>query len=281
MKLSIVTITYNNLEGFKKTAASVLSQNYCDYEWIVIDGGSTDGTREYVASLERQPDYWCSEKDNGVYNAQNKGIAHARGEFVCCMNAGDTFHESVTLENVFKENIVADVIYGDWVNVMNGKHILLNAPKKITSFFFYHGNICHQAMFVRTGLMQKYPFDENFKVYADWKAWRNLIKREYRFEYVPVVVCDFEADNGLSAQIGNALKKEYRMLEEDTPADVLKDIVAIQRVKIMQMIRSQSTDIPSAKELRWEYKARKRLRGVRLLVFLLIVSILLNLFLLL
>lgn len=96
MKLSIVTISYNNFYGLKSTAASVFSQTWKDFEWIVIDGGSTDGTKEYIESLERKPDFWCSEKDAGIYDAQNKGIRIAKGEYICCMNSGDTFCDKKT-----------------------------------------------------------------------------------------------------------------------------------------------------------------------------------------
>ena len=114
MKLSIVTISYNNILGLKRTTENIVSQTWNDYEWIVIDGGSTDGTKEYLASLEKQPDYWCSESDKGIYDAQNKGIRISKGEYVCCMNAGDTFCNNDTLQKVFANTPKADVVYGDW-----------------------------------------------------------------------------------------------------------------------------------------------------------------------
>ena len=89
MKFSIVTINYNNLAGLKKTRESIISQTCKNYEWIVIDGGSTDGAKEFLQEHSNEMSYWCSEKDKGVYNAQNKGIALAKGDYMICMNSGD------------------------------------------------------------------------------------------------------------------------------------------------------------------------------------------------
>ena len=98
MKLSIVTISYNNFYGLKSTAASVFSQTWKDFEWIVIDGGSTDGTKEYIESLERKPDFWCSEKKMQEYMMlKTKELEYlGGGEYVCCMNSGDTFCDEKT-----------------------------------------------------------------------------------------------------------------------------------------------------------------------------------------
>ena len=91
MKVSIITISYNNLEGLKDTYRSIRQQTFRDFEWIVVDGGSTDGTRDFLEEHDDELAWWCCEKDKGVYNAQNKGTAHARGEFCIYMNTGDSF----------------------------------------------------------------------------------------------------------------------------------------------------------------------------------------------
>ena len=91
MKLSIITVNLNNLEGLKKTYESVVSQTFTDYEWLVIDGGSTDGSREFIEQHQDKFAYWCSEPDKGIYNAMNKGIVRAKGEYLNFMNSGDYF----------------------------------------------------------------------------------------------------------------------------------------------------------------------------------------------
>lgn len=224
MKLSIVTISYNNLEGLKKTTESVFSQTWNDFEWIVIDGGSTDGTKEYLSSLNPQPNYWCCEKDNGIYDAQNKGIMLSKGEYVCCMNSGDTFSDALTLENVFKNNIEADIVYGDWKRISVKGNEIVYSPKEMPKFFFFYDNICHQAMFVKTKLLQESPFDLSYKVYADWAKWRQLMYAGCDFQYVPVTICDFEADSGIS-QVNNSLcETEYNRLQSAMPVEVFRYI---------------------------------------------------------
>ena len=91
MKLSIITVNLNNLEGLKKTYESVVCQTFTDYEWLVIDGGSTDGSREFIEEHQDKFAYWCSEPDKGIYNAMNKGIVRAKGEYLNFMNSGDYF----------------------------------------------------------------------------------------------------------------------------------------------------------------------------------------------
>ena len=99
MKLSIITINYNHKEGLLKTIKSVVNQTYHDIEYIVIDGGSTDGSKEYIESKQEYINQWVSEKDHGVYNAMNKAIRMAQGEYCIFMNSGDHFFSSQSLES--------------------------------------------------------------------------------------------------------------------------------------------------------------------------------------
>ena len=112
MKLSIITVNLNNLEGLKKTYESVVCQTFTDYEWIVIDGGSTDGSREFIEQHQDKFAYWCSEPDKGIYNAMNKGIMRAKGEYLNFMNSGDCFACKETLAGVFNKPRKEDILYG-------------------------------------------------------------------------------------------------------------------------------------------------------------------------
>ena len=102
MTLSIITINYNNKNGLRMTAESIFQQSWQDYEWIVVDGGSIDGSAQYISSVSNETSWWCSEKDTGVYNAMNKGIAHAQGEYLLILDsdiiAPDTYLEEVRNE---------------------------------------------------------------------------------------------------------------------------------------------------------------------------------------
>ena len=120
MKLSIITVNYNNRDGLQKTIDSVICQTFKDYEWIIIDGGSTDGSRELIEQYQDHFAYWCSEPDKGVYNAMNKGIAKAKGEYVNFMNSGDCFADANVLERLFADGYDEDIIAG-LVQLSNGK----------------------------------------------------------------------------------------------------------------------------------------------------------------
>lgn len=150
LKLSVITITYNDVEGFRRTVESVESQTWRGFEWIVIDGGSSDGTKVYLESLNPQPDYWVSEPDRGVYDAMNKGIAQAKGEYLLFMNGGDSFCNERVLEEVFNGFPDGDIVYGDAI------YHFRDGVKKVCHpdvFNLYHLWItyatCHQPAFVR------------------------------------------------------------------------------------------------------------------------------------
>ena len=153
MKLTVLTINYNNKEGLIKTFESVRAQTWKDFEFIVIDGGSTDGGKELIEQND-QINYWVSEKDSGVYNAMNKGIKKAKGDYIIFMNSGDFFYDEYVLEKVrdeFDSNI--DILYGDSVFFNDkGYRKVIKAPNKLTFGFFYDGGLNHQAVFIKKPL---------------------------------------------------------------------------------------------------------------------------------
>ena len=101
MILSIITVSFNNLDGLTKTTNSIIEQTFRDFEWIVIDGGSSDGSKEYLIKNSKYISYWCSEPDNGIYNAMNKGIMKAKGNYLLFMNSGDFLFNKHVLKKVF------------------------------------------------------------------------------------------------------------------------------------------------------------------------------------
>lgn len=192
MKVSIITIAYNNLEGLKKTYDSIRRQTFDDYEWLVIDGGSTDGTKQFLVEHDSELAWWCSEPDRGVYNAQNKGTAHAKGEYSIYMNSGDSFFADDVLEKIFEKGIDADVIYGNWMLVFeDGQTKLGIAPEAADLAYFFDDNMCHQSMLIRTEAVRSRPYDESFRIYADWDEWLALLMQGKRFERIKMTVCNF------------------------------------------------------------------------------------------
>lgn len=127
MTLSIITVNLNNLEGLKRTYDSVVSQTFTDYEWLVIDGGSTDGSREFIEQHQDKFAYWCSEPDKGIFNAMNKGIVRAKGEYLNFMNSGDCFACEETVAEVFGKTGL--LIYCMDIHFMEAEteHVVLHA----------------------------------------------------------------------------------------------------------------------------------------------------------
>jgi glycosyltransferase involved in cell wall biosynthesis len=113
MKLSVITINYNNCDGLRKTIESVVSQTFTDFEYIIIDGGSTDGSVDVIKEYAGRIDYWVSERDRGCYHAMNKGVKVAQGEYVIFMNSGDSFYTNDVIDAFVKENPTEDVLCGD------------------------------------------------------------------------------------------------------------------------------------------------------------------------
>ncbi len=218
MKLSIITIAYNDLKGLKRTANSVRQQTFSDYEWIVIDGGSKDGTSEYLTSLEKQPDYWCSEPDTGIYAAMNKGLSHANGTWCLFLNSGDSLYEKDVLERVFSAIPDTDIVYCDAVFKGKNNSFNISYPDKLTLEFFTERSICHQATFIkRQLLLESNGYSTDYKIVSDWRAWVVWIMQGKQFVHLPIVVCLFMLDGIGSTRLQEAKEERERVFEELLP----------------------------------------------------------------
>ena len=220
MNFSIITINYNNLCGLKKTADSVLAQTYRGFEWIIIDGGSNDGSKEYIESIASIPEsnisYWCSEPDKGIYNAMNKGILHSCGDYLNFMNSGDTFYVCDTLKNVDlhigKGN--ADIYYGDSMFLEGKSKRLLRQPEQLDWYFLFISALNHQSMFIRVGILKKGGYDESYKIMADYARWLQLAAENYVFEHMDIIVCNYDT-TGISSVDMELHKKEKARAQQE------------------------------------------------------------------
>jgi len=172
MKLSIITINYNNKIDLIKTIESTLSQTWTDFEYIIIDGGSTDGSPEVIESYKSHLSYWVSEPDNGIFHAINKGIEQAKGDYLLILNAGDVLKESDILFRTFGQTDYNEgILYGNVVLESKGAIIgqkVFSQP--ITFDFFRRTSISHQGTFVKRTLHSLVGmYDENLKFSSDWK----------------------------------------------------------------------------------------------------------------
>ena len=168
-KISIITINYNDKEGLRDTINSVIDQTWQDFEFLVIDGNSTDGGKEVISEFESKIDYWVSEPDKGVYNAMNKGIRAANGDFVIFLNSGDVFHKFDVLEKVNGTiNNDYGIYYGDVIIKKPSSERHKRYPKKLSFSYFYTNALCHQTCFIKRSLFETYfYYNEDYKIYAD------------------------------------------------------------------------------------------------------------------
>ena len=205
MKLTVLTINYNNKEGLIKTFESVRAQTWKDFEFIVIDGGSNDGGKELIEQND-QINYWVSEKDSGVYNAMNKGIKKAKGDYIIFMNSGDFFYDEFVLEKIRAEfDFDIDILYGDSVFFNDqGYRKVIKAPKKLTFGFFYDGGLNHQAVFIKKSLFNDYFFyNEEYKICADWEFFIIMVcLHNVSVKHLKEIICYYDF-SGISAKVEN------------------------------------------------------------------------------
>lgn len=199
MKLSIITINYNNCKGLKRTLDSVVSQTSKDFEWIVIDGGSKDGSKELLEQYNNQITYWCSERDKGIYNAMNKGVQEATGDYCLFLNSGDNFCDSNAIERLlntpFDADIVSFDIYVDGISPLK----LKRAVDSVNAFWMYENTFYHQATWIRREVLVKCPYRENFERISDWTFFfEAIVILNCTYQHVPMVFSVFYTD-GISS----------------------------------------------------------------------------------
>lgn len=204
-KISIITVNLNNLVGLRKTAESVLSQTYKDFEFIVMDGGSKDGSKEYIEEISEHLTLWKSEPDTGIYNAMNKAIKLAKGDYTCFLNSGDIFFENRTLEE-FVKKIDGDIgiYYGDMIWNEKRRKRLIEVPTILTYPYLLSHGLNHQSCFIKRSLFDEiFYYNEDFKIIADWEFLLYAIFRKaIPTKHLGITVCIYDA-TGISSAAKN------------------------------------------------------------------------------
>lgn len=262
MKLSIITINFNNASGLRKTMESVVSQTSPNFEYIIIDGASSDGSVDVIESFSAFPTgqklnessnspslpemspiaYWISEPDNGIYNAMNKGLRKARGDYVHFLNSGDWLANEKVVENMLEAlRPDTDILVGEVIAIRPDGKVRYNKNKRYVGLStFYGGTIQHTSAYIRRSLFDTYGFyDETLKIVADWK-WYLIAAglNNARIQFTDIYVTFFDT-TGISSINPDLEKQERRqVLEELIPGPILADydryyfhMIQIQRMK--------------------------------------------------
>ncbi|MBX2842598.1 MAG: glycosyltransferase [Flammeovirgaceae bacterium] len=212
-KVTVITIVYNEVRNLEKTIKSVLSQTYSNLEYLVIDGGSTDGSIQVIKNFEDKIDFWQSESDNGVFDAMNKGIKKASGDYVNFMNAGDSFFNCNIIEDVFNLNHnSADFIYGDHEVIYD---TFKKEKKALPTYYLWkHMIFSHQSLFVKTLLLKENPFDLSFKIAADFNFIFNSFIEGKTFFNTELKIAIYAAGGKSESGVIQAYKENWKVVKK-------------------------------------------------------------------
>jgi glycosyltransferase involved in cell wall biosynthesis len=221
-KLSVITINYNNAAGLERTIESVLCQSYRSIEYIIIDGGSKDGSVDIIQKNKNKICKWVSEADAGIYNAMNKGIRMASGEYLIFLNSGDLFRDRDTLENFFQDYSNEDILYGDVILKSETREWVKTHPATLSFEFFLYDNLNHQSTLIRRTLFETVGlYNEKIKIVSDWAFFVDAICRfNASYKHVPVPI-SFFYQGGLSSNPENdelIHKEKETFLSDHYPA---------------------------------------------------------------
>lgn len=209
LKYTIISIVKNDPTGIRKTSESVLSQLFNDYEYIIIDGSSTDSTLEIIEEIQHSNYKYISEADSGIYNAMNKGLKMASGEYIIFLNAGDYFPEANTLSEIDRHYDKADILYGNLIfNKEEKLYSIRHYPEPLSTLFWLCDSIPHPGTAVRSSLLND-GFDESFKIAADYNffLWAQYqAKAIFKHTFTDQAVFDMS---------GISKAKEFEKLQED------------------------------------------------------------------
>lgn len=240
MKFSIITVNYNNKDGLRKTIQSVINQDFSDFEFIVIDGGSTDGSVNVIKEYQQQISFWVSEKDNGVYNGMNKGIKHTKGEYINFMNSGDTFYTKHTLSEVNQLLDGSDIIVGSDFNedpVTKATSITI-LPIRISMATFFVQTFPHQSSFIKKTLFNDMQYDENLKIVADWKFFlKKVVYDGSSVQLLDLIICRREQGGISNNQVSKVQEERKIVLDQLMPLGIRKDYNTLSKLDYNTMYK--------------------------------------------
>lgn len=228
MLFSIITISYNAEKEIEATIKSVVEQNYKNFEYIIIDGNSTDKTLDIIKKYENNISFWKSEPDAGIYDAMNKGIKYANGEWILFMNSGDAFATKDVLrtiaEEIGKKRINAEIIYGNVIKQYVDKKVLFKAEK--LSLLRYRMPFSHQSTLVKAELLKKELFDTRYRIAADYNFFHKAYLKKHSFYYLDIYISIFDAVSGVSStSIWKSIKENALIIKQHKYKTFLIDYI--------------------------------------------------------
>ena len=225
-KLSIITINFNNNCGLKSTLESIKLQSFTDYEHIIIDAGSSDGSKTTIEKYEKESShltYWISESNKGIYDGMNKGIKQAKGEYIYFLNSGDCLQGDILKRIPFNENI--QYIYGDMLLVEEKSERKRVAPDYPTVQFFFYDSLSHQSCFIHRSLFVHRLYDTQYKIISDWAhSFQSIIMENCSYKHLPFIIskCD---GSGISSIYLHVQSERLKWFKENLSEPLYQSIV--------------------------------------------------------
>lgn len=255
MKISIITINFNNLEGLKKTVDSVINQTYHDIEYLIIDGASTDGSVEYIQKMAPHFNQWVSEPDKGIYNAMNKGIDRATGDYLLFLNSGDYLYGNDILSHFTSLNPTEDIVYGNACYIKNGVvQEIRQMPSNLKGETILFRTLNHQCTFLKGKLFREGKrYNESYKILADWVFYNTVVWVDLgSFKHLDFTVSFYDLAGESSIGVGRDLIKveRVRFFQENADVFVPAFISCYQDLKDELGLRTKSRYVRVALSLR-------------------------------
>lgn len=216
-KISIITVSYNSVETIEQTILSVLNQSYSNIEYIIIDGGSTDGTVDIIKRYSEKISYWISELDEGIYDAMNKGIDKSSGDYIYFLGADDFLCDSSIIEKVAKTlsiNTKTDILSGPvWV-LDRQLNLQITYSNKFSLDDIYKGYcIPHQGLFIRTSLLKKHYFNCNYKIVADYDLFLKLyFNKSIKFQFIDEKIAFYSNEGVSSTSVNERVNEDISVM---------------------------------------------------------------------
>ncbi len=241
-KVSIVTVTYNCVDTIEKTLLNVLNQTYSNLEYIVIDGASTDGTREVIERYANRLSYWISEPDKGIYEAMNKGIKAATGEWIFFLNSGDFFFKPQTIQNVFEwyEDKGEDLIVGG-IRSVNHQGVNDAFYNPANADAWHRAFIPHQSAFIRLSVQKANPYLTKYKIASDYAFFLKQILRGCNIALCKEIISIYDSEFGISSTNILLAWQERTQIRKELGAPfklILKSEIRCLRIRLRNLIRA-------------------------------------------
>ncbi|GAB2778799.1 glycosyltransferase family 2 protein [Salinimicrobium soli] len=243
-RLSIITVNLNNLEGLKSTLKSVFEQTWQDFEYIIVDGSSTDGSKEYLDANSDKMDYWISEPDTGIYNAMNKGAKIASGDYLLFLNSGDYFIDRTVLDSAQKYLGDEEIIYFNTEVVEKDDKYIKWTPEILSYNFLKSDSLPHQGTFIKKSAFQLLGgYDETYRIISDWKFTAvGVLKYGFTTKKANLLLSRFFKD-GISS-------KERTLLHSERKLILSKEFREYPEIEELRMFRKNILRSKSIKFLR-------------------------------